>query len=1085
MSRLFAKQHNGRNPQGPSVPIKSIQFGWECRDQCFSIEWEHHIVDSDVATVSFSKDDKELRVRVRRQDEDDFVMIAIRFATVKFLSAHMCHPNEPAVFLSFSSVPSFEIETRDDNPRKRLSWLPFSNHKDVAPYTSYAMRLVLPSKDTLDDFRRMGQDADIHTLSKEECPIVRRDLFSPSVRDVLDTWLTELDWGVAFQIKGLLNDLLVDFKEMLALRPRVQTTIRTKGEAYTAAFFKFFRTRLLAWWMGDETHDIETDDACFERAVVDYRKQSKAPALVDGHGDVNVFQCLHCIVTPTSVLLEGPFPEQSNRVIRLFDPKYHPNFLRVSFVDEGHVPYRFDRDVDGRDFVKTRVGGVLRNGLAIAGRTFEFLAYSQSALKEHAVWFIKPFGHIEADGTTTRISAASIIAGLGRFNKKTRHCPALYAARISQAFTSTDEATVKVEKIDLDDILTSEPGQKHHCFTDGVGTLSPELAQEIWQQLRATRKRARRSTGRPSAFHVRFMGSKGMLSVDPNLRGGRTVGLRPSMIKFESRGSHYIEVARAFDRPGPYSLNRPLIMLLEGLGVPYEVFEKYQDAAVKEVQDAASGALDAAGRMLERYGLGSSFRMTAVMTGLTKLGVGHVAGDVFYDTALSFAVYHVLRDLKNHARIPVPKGWTLVGVCDIHQELEHMEIFACVKPLDGPTVYLEGPVLISRSPVIHPGDVQVVQAIGRPKPGSMFEVEPLPNTVVFSAKGPRPIPSYLGGGDLDGDLYNLIPLDDCPEFMPKKLCEPASYDPAPKKELDRSSTMDDVADFVVDYINSDVLGMIATNWLITADQSENGIHDRDCLTLSKLHSDAVDYPKSGQAVALEKIPRLQRKERPDWIAPEVAKSARSANHGYYESTRWIGRLFRAVDLPPVDLKKEEIRQRKHDALKNATLSHAPAGAADTALDPHTAVKARVSTFIDVHSIPHEKERYALAQIYNRYVSELQSICATHTLSYRRTAMLTEEEVLVGTIVEKTSAPRKRKEKMTKMREMTERLVRGVRDELAGDEEEEQEVALMRAWMAWKLAVKEEGAFGAKSFGWVALGAIFDAVKEIEEEVNSR
>ena len=72
--------------------------------------------------------------------------------------------------------------------------------------------------------------------------------------------------------------------------------------------------------------------------------------------------------------------------------------------------------------------------------------------------------------------------------------------------------------------------------------------------------------------------------------------------------------------------------------------------------------------------------------------------------------------------------------------------------------------------------------------------------------GSRPLPSCLGGGDLDGDLYNLIPLNECPEFRPARLSEAASYDPAPKKVLERASTMDDVADFVVDYIYSDVSG---------------------------------------------------------------------------------------------------------------------------------------------------------------------------------------------------------------------------------------------------------------------------------------
>jgi len=78
--------------------------------------------------------------------------------------------------------------------------------------------------------------------------------------------------------------------------------------------------------------------------------------------------------------------------------------------------------------------------------------------------------------------------------------------------------------------------------------------------------------------------------------------------------------------------------------------------------------------------------------------------------------------------------------------------------------------------VIHPGDVQIVKAIGKPPPGSPFEKEPLPNAVVFSIKGmallpclvvytlreyypgDRPVPSKTGGGDLDGDVVSNQPF---------------------------------------------------------------------------------------------------------------------------------------------------------------------------------------------------------------------------------------------------------------------------------------------------------------------------------------
>ncbi len=174
-----------------------------------------------------------------------------------------------------------------------------------------------------------------------------------------------------------------------------------------------------------------------------------------------------------------------------------------------------------------------------------------------------------------------------------------------------------------------------------------------------------------------------------------------------------------------------------------------------------------------------------------------------------------------------------MGVADVHHALEEGEIFACIKPQDSTRrIYLEGPVLISRSPTIHPGDVRVVNAIGAPPEGSPFAAEPLPNTVVFSTSGkyrfslfkvftnsfigPRPVPSMLGGGDLDGDLYNLIPLNSMPRFCPTRTHDPAQYNPAPKRLLDRPSTMADVAEFVMEYINSDV-SFVQYQFLATSD----------------------------------------------------------------------------------------------------------------------------------------------------------------------------------------------------------------------------------------------------------------------------
>lgn len=88
------------------------------------------------------------------------------------------------------------------------------------------------------------------------------------------------------------------------------------------------------------------------------------------------------------------------------------------------------------------------------------------------------------------------------------------------------------------------------------------------------------------------------------------------------------------------------------------------------------------------------------------------------------------------AHIPVPGAYNLVGIADVHQELGPNEIFVCIMQKDSFKLkYLFGPCLVSRSPTIHPGDIQIVHAIGKPRWKSCFKREPLPNTIVFSTRG--------------------------------------------------------------------------------------------------------------------------------------------------------------------------------------------------------------------------------------------------------------------------------------------------------------------------------------------------------------
>jgi RNA-dependent RNA polymerase len=253
---------------------------------------------------------------------------------------------------------------------------------------------------------------------------------------------------------------------------------------------------------------------------------------------------------------------------------------------------------------------------------------------------------------------------------------------------------------------------------------------------------------------------------------------------------------------------------------------------------------------------------------------------------------------------------------------------------------------------------------------------------------------------------------------------------------------------------------VATQWLDTAGQSPMGIFDSDCLTLARLHSDAVDFQKSGQPVDTNKIPK-----RRNWPAPQTLCA--------------IDRLSIAINLP-------DVRPRRTDATR-LPLSEDEAevdvllSLDDDEGDPlHLAVQSRVRQFLPPALI-HMGET---SHLFKRYSIALLDICTTHTLTHSKNALLAEEEAIIGTIVAKTSQSRARTQVIAKLRDQTDLLVRGIREELAGERLEEESTAeemLARAWACWKFSVAHKERFGGKSFGWIALGAIFEAIKAIEEE----
>jgi hypothetical protein len=118
----------------------------------------------------------------------------------------------------------------------------------------------------------------------------------------------------------------------------------------------------------------------------------------------------------------------------------------------------------------------------------------------------------------------------------------------------------------------------------------------------------------------------------------------------------------------------------------------------------------------------------------------------------------------------------------------------------------------------------------------------------MSSAGVRTVPSQLSGGDLDGDLYQII-LD--PNARPKRVFSPADYRGQSPEDLGRSVVREDMTNFFVTFMATDQLGRIATMHKVLADQKGDGVLDPDCKMLAEMHSTAVDFSKTGIPVTFD------------------------------------------------------------------------------------------------------------------------------------------------------------------------------------------------------------------------------------------
>ncbi|KAG2366052.1 RNA dependent RNA polymerase-domain-containing protein [Suillus spraguei] len=1016
--------------------------------RAFSAEWQCNLSDTGLGWLNFEYEHKLIRAKVGDPARGELLYsLIITFANINKMAVGYDFGNQYICFDMFTP-PIVEREdfnrtltgshSDQKNYRERVGAI-HPGHEQIAPY-AHQIRIVLSEPGDLEKFQQFCKIAELRPPIygiRIEC--ICQGFFTSKKLAWVQRWLKSLssDWPVAFQIEALLRNGVANTNELEDLRPRIDELIR-RHRPFAAAIMRYFVLKAAARPPGQTIHK------CFE-LVVQAKLGNVRPQAPAGR-----FYCHRVTVTPTRLILEGPNILQSNRVIREYEG-YEGNFIRVDFRDEDRLQYRWDREVDGASFVRRRVGGLLNHGFELAGKHFDFLAYSSSALREHAVWFVSSFQH----DTKGLVNAHTIRSSLGDFSGCI-YSPSKYAARMAQAFTATDPS-VKIHRSqwsEMPDIV-----ENGVMFSDGVGTVSNELGDLIWQTLCDARRDGGAHAVKPSAYQIRFLGFKGVVAVDKQLEGIQLC-LRESMNKFKDHGEEYamIEIARPVVKPNTPHLNRPLITVLEDRGASKDTFMELQQKVVAEAR-TAHDSVELFAALLESHGLSPTFRLASTLRKLNTLGLKlnpthlhHRNVDTpFLAQLRACAINHVLRAVKHDARIPIPNSYMLMGVTDegpAYEKKGHSNVFklppgkiyACVhKPGDSEPIWLHGPCMISRSPVIHPGDVQQSYAIGKPPTDKLCLFSHLKNVVVFAST--------------------------------------ASYPSGKPFTIEQPSTIDDVCNFVVEYINSDVVGLVSDKHITIAGKagtqiiSQDGTFNESCLKLAALHSQAVDYPKNGWKVDIEDIPRSLIPYKPDWHAAEV-ESPRPTD--YYESDRALGHLYRNIQLDDIPTYvPQQLEKPLSDAIS-------------------ITLRSLVKRQLERRERP-SKLKVSMDSIYSAYLDELIYVATCHTLSRIPGAHLREEEIVVGTILAKCSQKRFKTDRIYAMRECISVLIRDVRGRMLPESMENASLDEVRdsleiGWSAWALSQEKykesheqgKGGYGAQSFGLVALGVVLDCLEQLQE-----
>lgn len=512
------------------------------------------------------------------------------------------------------------------------------------------------------------------------------------------------------------------------------------------------------------------------------------------------------LVTPCTFYFLPPHDEVMNRVTRRYS-ELSDLFLRMKFVDEN-----LNRVLKYSDQLLSRIKSCLRD-FVIANRTFTFLAFSSSQLRAQSVLMYSQ-ENVSADAIRNWIGDLKMIRNAAKHSARLGQC---LAANVKMGELSESQIICIPEVKSVDDKF---------AFSDGCGYISTEFFRSFQPDPCV------------SAVQFRLGGMKGTLAINPLAATPDAIFVRPSMVKFNSP-CFDLEILNYAEFRYGY-LNRQFIILINALGIDAQNFLDLQDTYLESYRRIFTDESTAT-RVLIQHNT-EDVKSLMLERAIEMLKRGFSVKEPFLQEVFKAVYNYSTMELKRKQRVLVTDSVCLMGVMDETGTLEYGQVFVQTAfKTSNESIerkVIQGRVVVSKNPCMHPGDILVLDAIDVP------ELRHLVNVVVFPMKGSRPHPNEISGSDLDGDLY-FVSYD--PRIIPGGRTSPMEYETTGAvSQMDRDVTVADIINFLVDYFEHDNLGKIANAHLSIADLSELGPNDPKCIELCKLHSDAVDFPKTGK-----------------------------------------------------------------------------------------------------------------------------------------------------------------------------------------------------------------------------------------------